>query len=277
MTELLESGFLKLMSAPQKIPLKEFAEQCRDQAIPLSSLFSYFCVSRIEGDVLNRLLHEPVAAIPPELGKLYKCIRVILVPYLGNLPLEKKLNGLTSSRAGIASKITPQRIVSFTPPPESPRIIADTLRCENEAFIFLAVTDEDSADLHYGFYGSVAHLICESLDEDRVAEFTELLRKELTDRVHGEIDECSWNLKEDLLRRQSNPTRNTKLLRGYLRQSMQDTLTLYMHGLCCDIDLETGPRQLNSRDIRRRLNLLRQIFPPPPGFALFPEELDRRH
>jgi len=265
------------MVVSQKIPVKEFAKQCRDQAIPLSNLFSYFCAFRIEDDVLNRLLHEPVAATPPELGKLYTCIRVILVPYLEDLSLEKESNGSTNSRAGINLKVTPKSVVSFTPPPDRRRIIADTLRCEDEAFIFLAVTDEDPADLHYGFYGSVANLICEILDEDRMAGFTELLRKELIDRTHGEIDECSWRFKEDLLRRQGNPTRNTKLLRGYLRQSMQDTLTLYMHGLCCGIDLETGPQQLNSRDIRRRLNLLRQILPPPPGVALFPEELDRRH
>ena len=43
-----------------------------------------------------------------------------------------------------------------------------------------------------------------------------------------------------------DPKRNSKALQVYLRQSMTDTLTLYLHGLCCDIDIEAGPRQLAS-------------------------------
>jgi hypothetical protein len=51
-------------------------------------------------------------------------------------------------------------------------------------------------------------------------------------------------------------------------------MTLYLHGLCCDIDVETGPRQIASRYLRRRLRLLSDLFPPPEGFAVFPEDLD---
>ena len=264
------------MPTPAKIPLEEFAKQCRDQTIPLNSLFSYFCASPVEDDVLRRLLHEPVAATPPELGKLYRTVRVILVPYLETLASKSESNGAGRTKKRTTEK-TPKRVVSFTAPPQRRRVFAATLRYEDEAFLFLAVTDEDPADCHYSFYTGVANLVCEILDAEALTDFSELLREELADHAHGEIDEHSWRLKEELVRRQTDPTRNTKLLRGYVRQSMQDTLTLYMHGLCCDIDLEAGPRQLNSRHIRRRLNLLRKVLPPPPGFALFPEELDRRH
>jgi len=54
---------------------------------------------------------------------------------------------------------------------------------------------------------------------------------------------------------------------------LTDTLTLYLHGLCCDIDIEAGPRQLASRPLRKRLVLLREVLPPPKGIALFPEEI----
>ena len=265
------------MSTHSKIPLEEFAEQCRDQTIPLNSLFSYFCASPVEDDVLRRLLHEPVAATPPELGKLFRGIRVVLVPYLESVPSTGTSNGAGGTKKRTAEKATPNRVVSFTAPPQRRRVFAATLRSADEAFLFLAVTDEDPADCHYSFYAGVANLVCEILDSETLAGFTDLLREELAEHAHGEIDEHSWRLKEELVRRQKDPTRNTKLLRGYVRQSMQDTLTLYMHGLCCDIDLEAGPRQLNSRNIRRRLNLLRKVLPPPPGFALFPEELDRGH
>ena len=50
-------------------------------------------------------------------------------------------------------------------------------------------------------------------------------------------------------------------------------MTLYLHGICCDIDVETGPRQLPSRYLRKRLQLLRSQYPPPDGYAVFPEEV----
>jgi hypothetical protein len=80
-------------------------------------------------------------------------------------------------------------------------------------------------------------------------------------------------MKEKVLRKQTNPSRNTKVFQDYARESMVDTLTLYLHGLCCDIDVEAGPRQLPSGRIRKRLELLRALLPPPKGVAVFPEEL----
>ena len=91
--------------------------------------------------------------------------------------------------------------------------------------------------------------------------FTRLLREELGAEVHGEVDERSWHLKQSLLRRQSNVRNETKLFRDYARQSFEDTLTLYLHGTCCDIDVETGPRQMPSRYLRKRLELLECALP----------------
>jgi hypothetical protein len=97
----------------------------------------------------------------------------------------------------------------------------------------------------------------------------------LRGRVHGEIDEEGWRLKQALLQRQTDAHRETKLFRNYARQSLIDTLTLYLHGICCDIDVETGPRQIPSRFLRKRLQLLAEGFPPPSGYAVFPEDLNQ--
>jgi hypothetical protein len=78
-------------------------------------------------------------------------------------------------------------------------------------------------------------------------------------------------MKQGLLRRQTTVRKETKVFRDYARQSFIDTLTLYLHGICCDIDVETGPRQLPSRHLRKRLNVLFGLFPPPSGYAVFPE------
>jgi hypothetical protein len=100
------------------------------------------------------------------------------------------------------------------------------------------------------------------------------VREELNTRVHGEVDEESWQAKQTLLRRQTNVKKETASFLDYARLSFIDTLTLYLHGICCDIDVETGPRQLPSRYLRKRLQLLRSLYPAPNGYAVFPEDME---
>jgi hypothetical protein len=106
--------------------------------------------------------------------------------------------------------------------------------------------------------------------------FFRTIREELSADIHGEVDERSWHLKQALQRRQTNVRKETKLFREYARQAFEDTLTLYLHGTCCDIDVETGPRQMPSRYLRRRLELLLSLYPPPEGYAVLPEQLKTR-
>ena len=99
------------------------------------------------------------------------------------------------------------------------------------------------------------------------------MREELNAKINGEVDEESWRLKQAIIRRYSSARRETKAFQEYAKQSFIDTLTLYMHGICCDIDVETGPRQLPSRYLRKRLVLLRTLYSPPEGYPVFPEEI----
>ena len=83
-----------------------------------------------------------------------------------------------------------------------------------------------------------------------------MLRDELNADVHGEVDEPSWRLKQACGVSGRRRCGNGKAFREYARQSFVDTLTLYLHGICCDIDVDTGPRQLPSRYLRKRLMVL---------------------
>jgi hypothetical protein len=65
-----------------------------------------------------------------------------------------------------------------------------------------------------------------------------------------------------LLRRQTNVKRETKLFRDYALQLLK-TRSPHLHGLCCDIDVETGPRQMPSRYLRKRLEALVALYPRP--------------
>ena len=90
------------------------------------------------------------------------------------------------------------------------------------------------------------------------------------------VDPESWHHDYALISRPGNDEVQLKLFRDYARQAFEDTLTLYLHGTCCDIDVETGPRQMPSRYLRRRLELLISLFPPPEGYAVLPEQLKSR-
>jgi hypothetical protein len=135
------------------------------------------------------------------------------------------------------------------------------------------VKGAEVADHHYRFYRAIAELVADSLPGGIPKEYEALLEAELKAGVHGEVDDASWRLKNELTRRDRNFKRPTDRLREYVRQSFIDTLTLYLHGICCDIDVEPGPRQIPSNYLRKRLQLLKELFPPPQGYAVFPEDL----
>ena len=143
---------------------------------------------------------------------------------------------------------------------------------ENETVLVFALKEQDVAEYHYRLYRRLAEIVANSWSEEAKTAYTALIREELGAPVHGEVDDESWQAKQTLLRHQSNVKRDSAAFADYVRQSFIDTLTLYLHGICCDIDVETGPRQLPSRYLRKRLNLLKSLYAPPAGYALFPED-----
>ena len=240
----------------EKLTAQELAARFGGELIPLSNTFSYLSTAPMAEEDLRQYLHDPIAALPPALQGMLPKVGVVLVPYL------EKGNG--------------SDVVHFERPPEGRYLTFSRVSRENLEILLFSTKDEDIADYHYTFYYALAELVGDRWGGDAQERFTRMLREELSADVHGEVDERSWHLKQALLRRQTNPRKETKLFRDYARQSFQDTLTLYLHGTCCDIDVETGPRQMPSRYLRRRLELLFSLYPPPEGYAVFPEQLKTR-
>jgi hypothetical protein len=210
-----------------------------------------------DGD-LQRLVYDPAATVPPKTHKLLPDLNLVVVGYL-----EKPLKE--------GDKDGP--LVVFRKPASNRQLYSAVIDREGRSFLFIAVKDEDVADCHDSFYQELASLIVLHSEPEMFDRYASLLREELKAQVRGEVEDASWRMKEKVLRKQTNPSRNTKVFQDYARESMVDTLTLYLHGLCCDIDVEAGPRQLPSGRIRKRLELLRALLPPPKGVAVFPEEL----
>jgi len=253
-----------------RISVGQFAERFRGEVIPLSNTFGYFCASvPMTEEVVKEYLEEPIAALPPTIAAMLPRVSILLVPYLERTRERARVK--TPRKKRIALEKVGDFVVAERPA-DGQQSWASQVSFANETVLVFALKEQDVAEYHYRLYRRLAGLVAEKWSADASSNYKAMLREELTASVHGEVDDESWQAKQMLLRRQSNVKRDSPLFAGYINQSFVDSLTLYLHGICCDIDVETGPRQLPSRYLRKRLNLLRTLYPPPSGYTVFPED-----
>lgn len=255
------------MSNPDlaRISVADFVEQFRAEMVPFSNTFSYFFAGLpLNEEDVKEYVEEPISALPPALASGLPKIAISLVPFLQRpaSSKEKRHTGGPGTREFIVIE-----------KPADNRLMQNFSHRSGEGVnLLFAVKDVDMADYHYYFYREVALLAETRLADSQRTEYNGLLREEMSANVHGEVDEESWHLKQGLRRRGTNVRRDSKGFREYARISFVDTLTLYLHGICCDIDVEPGPRQLPSRYLRKRLMWIESLYPPPQGYFVFPEE-----
>jgi hypothetical protein len=261
----------------EHLSVNEFAEKFREEMVPLGAQFSYFSValSLSEEDV-REYLEDPIAALPPSVSKILPKLLVFFVPFLERSSEARRAEDREKNEKSGGHSAAPSNVtVSIVQPPESRAInYAAIPLTSTETALAFGMKEVEVADYHYHLYRALAEMLADHWPADQQEQYYRLLREELGNSVHGEIDEQSWHSKQALVRRQVNLRRLTKGFEEYARKSFVDTMTLYLHGICCDIDLEPGPRQLASRYIRRRLLMLQSLYPPPSGYAVFPEELN---
>ncbi|MGH9639559.1 MAG: hypothetical protein ACRD3Y_05825, partial [Bryobacteraceae bacterium] len=66
-----------------RLSVNQFAERFRNEVIPLSNTFGYFCASvPMTEEVVKEYLEEPVAALPSSVAAMLPRISILLVPYL---------------------------------------------------------------------------------------------------------------------------------------------------------------------------------------------------
>ncbi len=238
--------------------IEDLARRIRPDMRPVNKQFSWYPIIQLAEEDLRHYLQDPIESLPPSIRTMLPKVGVVLAPYL-----EKGSGSYGTS-------------VTEAKPVEAK--LALSARVEQADFItlFFTVKDEQIADYHYFFYDEIAAVISHKLPAKVSDAWHSLLREELSNEMNGEVDERSWRLKQALLRRPTNARRDGKPFRDYARQSFEDTMTLYMHGICCDIDVDTGPRQMPSRNLRKRLMLLKDLFPPPSGRGVFPEDIKNK-
>ena len=240
------------------IPTAEFAAECSEMMIPLGESLAYFSVVSLNERETKRLILGPAAALPPRVCQILPDLRLILVPYLAT----------NSDGSGNGTQ------VRFLRPKEDDELYVAVESVDGKNCLFLAVLEEEYYDSHNTLYRALAAEIVRRADEEFARPFNAALDRELQARAHGEVHEKAWGLKSDLLTMKRPGSDRDEVLAQYRKQALEDTLTLYLHGLCCDIEVDAGPKQLPSKYIRKRLLVLKDQLPPPDQVALFPEDLD---
>ena len=249
------------LSELSKLKLDQFAHRFRAESIPLGTAFSYFCASMpLAEDEFKEYLEEPIAALPPQIAAMLPSIFICLVPYLEMAAMKKK-----AMKAG-------DQIVSMDKPADNRRLSVAHMPDGKQMVLAFGIKDTEMADYHYHFYRSISTLVSGELEPAQMVQYCDLIAAEFRAQAHGEVDEASWELKDHLMAHGGKFKGTSKSSAEYASQSFVDTLTLYLHGLCCDIDVEPGPRQLRTSYLRKRLQLLKAMFPPGEGFAIFPED-----
>ncbi|MCL4783536.1 MAG: hypothetical protein KJZ70_10925 [Bryobacterales bacterium] len=245
------------MSSQEQLPADQFVQRFRNELIPLTSKIQWFSLSALSEEDISASIREPFASLPPTLAQQLPQLHLYLVPYLR-----------TSGRQA--------DMIVFEAPDPKDRSHSFQIIGPDCASLVIATEDVSPNAYHYNLYSAVSSLAWEVAPSEVRQAWSKSIKEEMKRGVHGEIDEISWQRKNEVLAKQSQPMRDSKLLRAYLRASFIDTMTLFLHGICCDIDVEPSPRQIPSVEIRRRLELLRGFYPLAEGYALFPEELSGR-
>lgn len=226
--------------------------------VPLSGKISFYSAGlRLNEEDEKELIYDPVGSLPPMVRELLPEISIVLVPHLegqdGSTVVMEAPKGQTKQQ-------------------EEDRIWQNEFQVDGNIVLTFAVQGCDSGEYHYRLFRIIAAKALERAEPKFWEPFHEILRDELKRRVHGEVDEESWRAKEELLSKSGTPWRDSKQFQAYARVATIDSLTLYLHGLCCDIDVDPGPRQIQSREMRKRLVWLQENVGAPEGYVIFPEQ-----
>ncbi len=247
------------MGAPET-PVREsipVAEYIRGTFVPLSHLstdWEMHSAVPLTPAEERTMVREPALAIPSSIVTRLGKVRVLVVPYVacfesGDLICFSKPKGETHSAVWIE---TPERV-----------------------HLVLPCRELDPHDTGFEFLASVAELLRPRLTDQEIERYSQLLDAELRSRVRGEIDEEAGTAKKPILGTSGRRRRSRELFTHYRDVSLVSTVAEYMHGLWHDVQIRVGPEHLPLPQLRRRMSLLGEMFPPNPGYRVFAEELEK--
>ena len=196
------------------------------------------------------MVREPALAIPNSIASRLGKVRVLVVPWVACLETGDQ--------------------VSFTKP-KGETHSAVWVETSERIHLLLPSRELDPHDTGLEFLASIAELVRPRLTPQEQERFNRLLDSELRAGVGGEIDEDARAAKQPVSARRTRRRRSPELLERYRDVAFVSTTAEYMHGLWHDVQIRIGPEHLPFPQLRRRLELLSEMFPPNPGYSLFAE------
>jgi hypothetical protein len=195
------------------------------------------------------MVREPTSAVPEAMAKRLGKVRVLAVPYIacteaGDVIMRSKPKGEAHTAAWV----------------ESPEQIS----------LLLACRELDAHDTGFEFLGSVAELLRARLTDAELTTYSQLLDEEVRHGVRGEIDEDALSAKQTYLASRIG-RRQRVHFEHYRDISFVSTVAEYVHGLWHDVQIRVGPDHLPVAQLRRRMDLMTDLFPPNPGYQVFDE------
>lgn len=200
------------------------------------------------------MVREPAQTVPDSIAERLGKIRVLVVPWVACLEAGDQ--------------------VSFTKP-KGETHSAVWVESSERIHLLLPCRELDPHDTGLEFLASIAELLRPRLASHELDRFSRLLEDELRAGVPGEIDEDARAAKQPLSGRRPRRRRNPELMEHYRDIAFVSTTAEYMHGLWHDVQIRVGAEHLPLPQLRRRLTLLSEMFPPNAGYSLFAEGLDK--
>jgi hypothetical protein len=200
------------------------------------------------------MVREPAQAVPVSIATRLGRLRVLVVPWVACMETGDE--------------------VSFTKP-KGETHSAVWVETGERIHLVLPCRELDPHDTGLEFLSSLAELLRLRLTGDELARFSRLLESELRMDVPGEIDEDARTAKQPLTGRRSRRRRSPELFENYRDTAFVSTAAEYMHGLWHDVQIRLGAEHLPVPDLRRRMTLLSEMFPPNAGYSLFADGLEK--
>ncbi|HEV2494633.1 MAG TPA: hypothetical protein VG204_16335 [Terriglobia bacterium] len=200
------------------------------------------------------MVREPAQAVPAPVAQRLGKVRVLVVPYVscsgaGDLVCFSKPRGETHSSVW--------------------------LEADERIHLILPCRELDAHDTGFEFLASIAELLHPRLEAQELERYSQLVEEELQAGVPGEIDEDAVAAKQPVLKSRTSHRRGRSPFERYRDVSFVSTMAEYMHGLWHDVQIRVGPEHLPLPQLRRRMTLLAEMFPPNAGYNVFADDLAR--
>jgi hypothetical protein len=238
---------------PEDVQVVEYAQRV---FVPLSHLahgWEFHSAVALTPAEERTMVREPAEAVPGSIAERLGKLRVLVVPFVacresGDAVCFAKPDGETHSAVWVETR--------------------------DRIYLVLPCRELNAHDTGFEFLASLGELLWPRLSGNELDAYGRLLDEELRIGVTGEIDEEAYAAKQALLGGRVRHFRNREKLERYQNVSFVSTVAEYMHGLWHDVQVRVGPEHLPLPQLRRRMCLLAEFFPPNPGYSVFAKELE---